>query len=291
MLWASTYVDSNSGAPEGRNTLVGGAGHDTLIVDNFSSLDGENYASTLTSQLSGGSGNDSLTATMLALAECSAVATNFLDGGSGDDMLSASATSGAYLDAYSVIENTLIGGAGHDILTAFADANYYHLEDDYGDPAFRGSAHNLLDGGFGNDVLTAIAAAGSGGFSELHGGAGNDALTAIGGEDNLLDGGAGRDTLTGSDGTDLIRGGTGADCLTGGDGAEQFIFATGDGSDRLLDFEDGLVLIRIAAGAAGFSAMTVIDQGLDTLVRFANVAVVLEGVDAALIDAGDFLFG
>lgn len=284
VLWASTYVDSNSAAPEGRNTLLGGAGDDTLVADNASSSDPENYFSTLTTYLSGGAGHDSLTATMLALAEDTATGTNTLEGGSGNDMLSGNVVAGSAFAVRATANNALSGGAGNDVLTAFADSNYF------GDPFFTGSAHNLLDGGSGNDVLTATVASGSSGLSELYGGAGNDVLAAIGGMDNLLDGGVGRDTLTGSDGTDLIRGGTGGDCLTGGAGADQFIFATGDGSDRVCDFEDGLDLIRITAGAIDFSAVTVIDQGLDTLLRFANVAVLLEGVDSAIIDAGDFLF-
>src|SRR5690606_23044878 len=215
---------------------------------------------------------------------------NELAGGSGNDELTASIVAGTLFSFVGAsASNTLSGGAGNDILSAYANADYH--EPYYDDPEYYGTAHNFLDGGHGNDVLMATIETGTYGESELYGGGGNDTLTVVGGVDNILDGGAGRDTLTGSDGTDLIRGGIGADWLTGGAGADQFIFATGDGGDRLLDFEDGLDLIRIAAGAAGFSAVTVIDHGLDTLVRFANVAVILGGVDAALIDAGDFLFG
>lgn len=180
--------------------------------------------------------------------------------------------------------NTLMGGNGNDIMSAFVDTNYY------ADPFYSGLAHNFLEGGKGNDELTATIATGSDGASELYGGAGRDVLTAVGGMDNILDGGSGNDTVTGSDGRDQIRGGTGRDFLTGGADSDQFVFATGDGSDTVCDFEDGLDIIRITAGAADFSEVTVTAQGLDALIQFANVAVLLENVDSSLIDAGDFVF-
>ena len=97
--------------------------------------------------------------------------------------------------------------------------------------------------------------------------------------------------FTGGDGADRISGGAGNDWLTGGASADEFVFATGDGHDTVADFEDGTDLIRITAGVLDFTGITVAGQGSDTVLHFANVTVVLTGVDASLIDASDFVLG
>lgn len=66
--------------------------------------------------------------------------------------------------------------------------------------------------------------------------AGNDKITG-GRKADALFGQAGRDTLVGGLGNDTLSGGLGNDRLTGGAGADRFVFATGGGSDLLVDFQ------------------------------------------------------
>ena len=56
--------------------------------------------------------------------------------------------------------------------------------------------------------------------------------------DDYINGEGGNDTLDGADGNDTMVGGTGSDYLTGGDGADIFVYNTGDGNDRILDYEN-----------------------------------------------------
>src|SRR5690606_40815117 len=107
---------SNAAAPQGHNVPIGAAGNDTLISDDGCSSDLENGSSTMTSELSGGSGNDSLVSTIFAFAEDTAVGINELAGGSGNDELTASIVAGTLFSFVGAsASNTLSGGAGNDI--------------------------------------------------------------------------------------------------------------------------------------------------------------------------------
>jgi len=54
--------------------------------------------------------------------------------------------------------------------------------------------------------------------------------------DDYIDGGAGRDFIRGGSGDDVIKGGADNDFLFGGRGHDTFVFAEGDGHDRVYDF-------------------------------------------------------
>ena len=108
-----------------------------------------------------------------------------------------------------------------------------------------------------------------------------------------ITGGAGADVLRGGSGDDRLAGRGGDDLLEGGAGADVFVFDTpAGGDDRIVDFEDGLDQIEIAAaaGAADISDLTIIQDGADTLVTFATESIRLLDTDAALIGASDFHF-
>ena len=119
---------------------------------------------------------------------------------------------------------------------------------------------------------------------------GRDVLFGNGGKD-ALSGDGGRDQLNGGGGRDTIDGGRGADQLTGGGGRDFFVFATGSGRDRVLDYQDGRDKFMIEAGAAGFSELTIVDLGEDALIQFSDVRVVVEDTDHLQLNAADFLFG
>lgn len=113
------------------------------------------------------------------------------------------------------------------------------------------------------------------------GDAGDDFLSGGGGIDNLfgdlgddtLDGGTSDDWIEGAAGADLLTGGTGNDTLTGGFDADSFVFAAGDGADRIDDFELGVDHI-VLAGGVGFASLAESDVngdgGLDTTVTLSS---------------------
>ncbi|CAN7688252.1 tandem-95 repeat protein [Mesorhizobium sp. LjRoot246] len=106
------------------------------------------------------------------------------------------------------------------------------------DNMFGGFGNGSLFGGDGDDRLVTGLLGGN-----AAGGRGNDTLIGFAGN-NRLDGNEGNDSITGGIGKDTISGGTGNDQMTGGLGNDNFIFAQGDGSDTITDFDPGLRLLR-----------------------------------------------
>lgn len=98
----------------------------------------------------------------------------------------------------------------------------------------------------------------------------------------LLEGTAGADVLVGGAGDDIIRGGRGNDVLTGGAGKDSFVFAPGDGTDRITDFTPGvdrLVFEGVAAEQVVAKAATVGGvAGLSISYGTAGDSVFLAGV-------------
>lgn len=83
--------------------------------------------------------------------------------------------------------------------------------------------------------VAALNATGNTAANTLTGNAANNKLTGNSGVDILV-GNGGDDILNGGIGKDVITGGKGVDRLTGGTAADTFIFANGDGNDRITDF-------------------------------------------------------
>ena len=130
--------------------------------------------------LTGGSGNDTLTGSGVA---------NAIDGGPGDDTLRG----GLGADTYA-------GGSGTDTV-------------DYSDKSSVNASIDGVanDGGDGDNVGTDV--------ENLSGTAGADTLTGDGDANSLI-GLGGNDTLNGAGGDDILQGGLGADALNGGSGAD-----------------------------------------------------------------------
>lgn len=148
-----------------------------------------------------------------------------------------------------------------------------------------GYAHDdTLSGGAANDKLT-----GNAGADVLNGDGGADALLGGAGKDQLF-GGSGTDALFGDGGADTLTGGTAADKLSGGLGADIFVFAAGDGADRILDFslaQDRIDLTAFDLG--GFGDVDVEDRAYGAHISVADVTVDLRGIEATDLDAGHFL--
>lgn len=132
---------------------------------------------------------------------------------------------------------------------------------------------------------------GTGFADRIAGGNGRDHILGAGGADRLL-GQTGNDTLDGGGGRDRITGGGGADELTGGLGRDVFVFAAGDGSDRVTDFAVGQD--RLDLRAFGFAdvaeALSHFTQGRDaTLFEFGGTVILLDGLGLSALDGGSLL--
>ena len=125
----------------------------------------------------------------------------------------------------------------------------------------------------------------------LIGGAGSDRLFGGGGND-VIQGGADRDFLLGENGDDVLDGGTGNDNLRGGAGADEFIFASGYGFDRILDWEDGIDTINLShTDATEISDLSISAKGSDIRIDFgAGNVIYIDSVSIESLDNNDFIF-
>ena len=183
--------------------------------------------------------------------------------------------------------DTLAGTPGADALDGLA-----------GNDTARGlGGDGRLWGRQGADILYGNAGSdrlwGGRDGDELHGGVGKDHLYGGLGHDTLY-GGRGDDTLYGGRLADRLHGGEGKDVLVGGHGRDLFVYDDADfGRDRIVDFEDGVDRLDFTGSGLRWSDLSVSNNGKgDAVVRVdgANGKIVLEGVDASLIDQNDFIF-
>lgn len=241
--------DTLSGGSGAANTLIGGLGDDTYVVqvvgDSVIEYLGEGtdtvrttlgaytlrdhlenltYAGTgeftgagnaLANTIQGGSWNDSLNGgagddVLEGLSEW-----DRLDGGSGDDRLYGGTG-----------QDTLIGGAGADILDGGADADWADYAAQTAPVRVNLAAQTTQnDGQGGVDTLIAV--------EHATGGSGADVLIGDA-SGNDLNGGPGADMLVGQGGGDWLDGGLGLDTLQGGLGDD--FYWNPEPGDSLVEF-------------------------------------------------------
>lgn len=172
------------------------------------------------------------------------------------------------------VDNVLISKDGDDTIHAFAGNDFIET----------GSGRDWVSGGKGNDHICT-----SSGRDIVFGGNGKDLIIGNGGSD-ILRGNMGNDTLVGGNGNDKLWGGRGIDKLRGGNGADQFQFSETDGFDIVQDFENDVDMLQIRDAGFSFGDIILIDENNETIVRFGDMTILLEGVDISLIDASDFIF-
>ena len=156
---------------------------------------------------------------------------------------------------------------------------------DEGQVIVGGKKQREIVGTDGEDTIT-----GGNGKTVVKAGKGADIVNGGNGNDRLF-GEEGVDTLNGGNGADLLRGGLGNDILTGGRGPDTFVLALGEGTDQVTDYKDGLDVIGLAGGLT-FADLTIQAAGSDTQIidtGTVEVLAVLQGVNAAQIDAFDFI--
>ncbi len=252
----------------GADSMAGGAGNDTYIVDIAGDtvseifdagidliqsrvtlslgIDVENLTLTGTAAISG-TGND------LGNVIIGNAAANSLAGGLGDD--------------------TLNGGGGADTLTGGDGDDWYFID----------NAKDMLveGGGEGSDTISSTGSVdlNLARFANIEHVAliGGGTINATGNADaNLLRGNATANILTGGDGADTLDGGRGIDRLAGGDGSDLFLrHALNEGRDVITDFQAGAggdvldisdMLLGFTAGNEGQFVQCVASGGA-TIVR------------------------
>lgn len=313
-VWGGAGNDLVIGST-GNDTLGGGAGNDTLEGGDGND---EAWASGNRDLLYGGAGNDTLGG---------GTGDDTVRGETGDDVLWGGRNNDAVYGGagHDVVgggpgndrlwgdigndtfwanagRDTLWGGDGNDVLGAGEDNDLVYGE--AGDDELRlGRGNDIGHGGDGADTLLGVN-----GDDTLWGGNGNDLLEGGNGRDALwgeadndvllsgndadtLNGGAGNDTLWAGAGNDLITGGSGNDTLVGEAGADQFIFYANQGSDVIRDFTIGTDQIAVGSGAKSFAALTMVQQGSDTILTLGNTGTIrLEDVTMTTLGADDFIF-
>ncbi len=85
--------------------------------------------------------------------------------------------------------------------------------------------------------------------------------------------------------------------ISGGEGADTFfVFASGDGSDTITDFENGTDKIDLSAisSITAFTNLTITQDGDDTKIDLSahgGGEIILEDFTSTDLDAADFDFG
>ena len=190
------------------DTIIGGAGYDTLFISFLGSMAGVTADFRLTTQTIGGgsiSGIESI---------------GWVSGSNFDDVIYAGNDNGGFAPIFGYGGNDhiiagyytgqLYGGDGNDILDNTGAAYGSPMWGEAGDDLLiGGGGYEYLYGGDGNDVIR-----GNYGYDRLYGDAGNDVIDGGSFEDWLY-GGTGDDVLYGAGDADFLYGQAGDDTLYG----------------------------------------------------------------------------
>ena len=285
----------------GADAMAGGGGADTYIIDHLGDTitelqgQGTDLVQTSLGQYALGLDIENLIFTGAGTFDGTGnTLANVITAGAGNDRLDGK--EGA---------DTLRGGAGDDI----------YVVDRPGD-TIQEAANNGIDSveviGGSNYALAAevehltylgdysgisrFTANGNGLANIITGGNGVDTVNGAGGDDKLL-GLAGDDILFGGAGADRLDGGAGNDRLTGDGGKDTFVFRSGYGIDRILDFSaSGSNSDSIEIGGTPYASFAelqaagaISQAGGNVVVTLGADTLTINGVTIANI-ANDFLF-
>ncbi len=247
----------------GENTLIGGAGNDTITGGAGSNI------------LIGGGGHDTLTG---------GSGPNRFYGGAGNDLLVGGEggntfvfTVGGGIDTISVPVTNLPGrsravfggsystyapslGLGSLVIRYGSQGDEVHIENF--DPNDAYGPHSIEVFEFTDQVLTYSDLIDLG--FDLAGTQDDDTLTGTNAVDRML-GFGGNDALQAGDGNDSLAGGTGNDTLRGGAGDDRYLFNLGDGTDTIEDVALAGQGNRIVFGPGITPAMLSLNQNQSTL--------------------------
>ncbi len=279
----------------GDSTLVGGAGNDTYFAvggDVLVESAGQGVDSVFFNQATNGNAF-TLAAEFenLSANNASPAASAVLTGNAADNTI-------AGLNA----DDTLFGLGGADVLNGGAGD----------DTLLGGAGADTMEGSTGNDFFSvdnaadlAVELAGQGTDRidstvsyALGAGQSIETLQLLGTDNINATGNELANTLIGNSGHNAFSGGAGTDELTGLSGNDAFVYALGNGVDRISDFTNaGLALgdfiVLDDTGITSFAQLLplITDVGGSCQIQFnANDFLVLAGVSKAQLDASDFVF-
>ena len=164
------------------------------------------------------------------------------------------------------------------------------------DSLVGGAGNDTIDGSLARDTIV-----GGAGDDNLFGGRGKDLIFGEAGNDEIignqggdtLEGGSGNDTLFGDEGRDVLVGGSGSDILIGGGAADNFALASGQGTDKIIDFEPRRDKLLLSEGLS-FSGLTLNqnNEDVDIVLTDTNeLLAVLMDIDVNNIREADFIAG
>ena len=186
----------------------------------------------------------------------------------------------------------MIGTGSKDFMFGY-DGDDFIFGDDDNDFIWAGQGNDTVYGGNHSDTILGeggvdVVRAGSG-SDVVWGGSGNDRLYGDSGNDKLhgetgndhIEGGTGIDYLYGDDGNDTLLGGVGNDYLAGGRNRDKFVFAPGDGYDRVADFHRYSDWLDLTAFDKTLNQVraAAIDEGDGLLIDLETAQIKLYGVD------------
>ncbi|WP_062763238.1 Hint domain-containing protein [Falsirhodobacter sp. alg1] len=271
------YIDAGGGndlvyGGSGNDTILGGTGNDTLSGDagNDVLIGGDGC-----DLIVGGDGDDKIYGGDDADKLYGNDGNDYISGGSGNDLIYGGKGNDTIEGGTG--NDTVYGGEGNDVwldnglTTSGSDAVYLEDGDDYAQVGYFTSPNpDTLDGGAGNDTVAFNSdsvdcfdlgitlnddgtsktinfnsivnnfenVVGNSGNNQITGNSADNKIWGMSGNDSL-NGRGGNDTIDGGSGNDTIIGGKGNDVLTGGKGSDTFIYAHGDGFDKITDFNTG----------------------------------------------------
>lgn len=210
----------------------------------------------------------------------------------GGDDLPDFADLDAFLDFFGGVTLTpATGESGFGENTEISFAGFPDVAVTEHDVIYGTGARDVIASGLGNDKIYGLT-----GNDLLNGGVGRDKLFGQGGADKLL-GGGGRDVLSGQNGGDTLNGGKGNDVLIGGQGADVFVFAGSFGKDVIRDFNANSNLedidlsgVKSIKGFFDLKNNHMTQEGDDVLITAGLNTILLQDVDLADLNNGDFLF-
>ncbi|MDY7003579.1 MAG: calcium-binding protein [Cyanobacteriota bacterium] len=232
-----------------RDTLVGGAGNDSIITglleENEDNFNPNGIAVTVPgfsgqNRLDGGAGNDTLvsgflTDTMIGGLgnDCLSGIFSRVDGGEGSDTIDATNISTDASGGAS-IEVTLIGSSGNDILLGSTNAgvtNFFNGGTGNDFIQFGGTGDQLIGNTQGNDTVIAFQDGGTVPSFLIEDTQGSNTLSGGDGADTLITG-AGDDSIVGGTANDSegdsISAGAGDDVIFGRGGRDTIVGGAGD---------------------------------------------------------------
>ncbi len=268
----------------GNDLIIGGSGNDHLIgqdgIDTLQGGEGDD-------ELQGNPGNDVLAGDAGDDNLFGQEGGDTLHGGSGNDILSGNAGNDVYLfnpgDGRDVIweEGDSAGDvlrfgegiapadiaaakSGYDLVLFHANGmDQVMIANWYADSSWRLMQFEFADGTIWNSNETGSLAA-----TTLRGTAGDDAISGTALNETLF-GLDGNDSLYGNGGNDTLIGGKGNDNLNAGTGIDTFLFALGDGTDRINPYNSGTLTLRFAADISN-TDIVVERAGNDLVLRHLN---------------------